>query len=74
MTENLATVEKEAEKLTTASDLARVLRLNKYFIYQEAAKGNLPHYRCGGAVRFSIKEVKAWMQRQAAGGKRNPRP
>ena len=53
-----------SEELDKIDSVVRVTKLNRYFIYREAAAGRIPCYRAGKAVRFNIPEVLAWMRQQ----------
>ncbi len=54
-----------AEELVTAELTARATGLNRYFLYRLASRGQIPCYRAGRAIRFSIPEVLTWMKDQA---------
>ncbi len=54
-----------ATELVKAELAAKATGLNKYFIYRLAAEGQIPSYRAGRAIRFSIPELMAWMKSQA---------
>jgi excisionase family DNA binding protein len=44
------------------SDLAALLGVDDKHIYRMAARGQLPSFRVGGAVRFDPKEVANWLR------------
>lgn len=44
------------------SDLAAILGVDDKHIYRMAARGQLPSFRVGGAVRFDPKEVANWLR------------
>jgi hypothetical protein len=39
-----------------------------------AKQQGLPHYVLGGALRYRVSEVEAWLQQHHAGDTRQPRP
>jgi len=52
-------------KLVMADLAAKATGLDKYYIYRLAATGQIPHFRSGRAVRFSIPELLEWMKKNA---------
>ncbi len=44
------------------SDLAAILGVDDKHIYRMAARGQLPSFRVGGAVRFDPHEVANWLR------------
>jgi len=58
----MATIDADLVKATEA---ARSTGLSKYFLYRLAAKGKIPFYRAGKALRFSVRELREWMKAQA---------
>jgi excisionase family DNA binding protein len=50
--------------LVKAEIAAQAMGLSKYFLYRLAAKGEIPSYRAGKAIRFDIDELRAWMRTQ----------
>ncbi len=54
-----------ATELVKAELAAKATGLNKYFIYRLAAEGQIPCYRAGRAIRFSIPELMEWMKTQS---------
>jgi excisionase family DNA binding protein len=53
------------------SDLAAILGVDDKHIYRMAARGQLPSFRVGGAVRFDPQEVAKWL-RTKYGQERKP--
>jgi excisionase family DNA binding protein len=47
-----------------ASDLARLLGVTHQHIYRQAAKGSIPSFRVGAAVRFDPAAVAEWLERK----------
>ena len=52
-------------QLVMADLAAKATGLDKFYLYRLAATGQIPHYRSGRAVRFSISELLAWMRHNA---------
>ncbi len=52
-------------QLVMADLAAKATGLDKYHLYGLAAEGQIPHYRAGRAVRFSIPELLEWMKKNA---------
>ncbi len=52
-------------QLVMADLAAKATGLDKYYIYRLAATGQIPHFRSGRAVRFSIPELLEWMRDNA---------
>ena len=44
------------------SELCEVLGVDDKHIYRMAARGSLPSFRVGGAVRFDPQEVAKWLR------------
>jgi excisionase family DNA binding protein len=44
------------------SDLAAILGVDDKHIYRMAARGQLPSFRVGGAIRFDPHEVANWLR------------
>jgi excisionase family DNA binding protein len=55
-------------KLMSPRGLAVALDLPLSWIYAQAERGALPHYKCGKYLRFELGEVEAWLQRHKRGG------
>ncbi len=52
-------------QLVKADLAAMATGLNKFFLYRLAAERQIPCYRLGKAVRFSIPELLEWMKKNA---------
>lgn len=50
------------EKLWTAQDVAAYLRVSRSWVYHRAESGELPHFRVGGALRFSPTDIDAYVR------------
>jgi excisionase family DNA binding protein len=44
------------------SELAQVLQCSHKLLYQLSAQCRIPHYRIGGLIRFSPKEIADWLR------------
>ena len=59
------------------SDLTELLGVDDKHIYRMAARGQLPSFRVGGAVRFDPQEVANWLRLKYGGpvlpAKKDPR-
>jgi excisionase family DNA binding protein len=58
------------------AELSELLGVDDKHIYRMAARGNLPSFHVGGAVRFDPQEVAKWLRLRygtdCATGKRPP--
>ena len=45
-------------------DAARTLALSERTLFAIAKRGEIPVIRCGRAVRYSIDDLRAWVERQ----------
>lgn len=50
--------------LVKADLAAKATGLNKFYLYRLGAQGQIPRYKAGRAVRFSIPEILEWMKKQ----------
>ncbi len=57
-----------SDELLTASDVCRLLKVSKAFVYQAADAGDLPCIRLGRAVRFEPAEVIKFVARHRIAG------
>jgi excisionase family DNA binding protein len=55
------------ESLIDIKELEKRTRLPRSWLYTQAAKGCLPHYKCGKYLRFKVTEVEAWLERHRRG-------
>ncbi|OIQ92109.1 helix-turn-helix domain protein [mine drainage metagenome] len=51
-----------ATNLLTAAEVAKQLAVSQRFIYDLAARGDLPSIRMGGAVRFDPKDLERFVK------------
>ncbi len=54
----------EREGLITMGDLAKALKIDRYRGYHLVAAGQIPAYRLGRSLRFSLREVLDAMKGQ----------
>jgi len=55
------------------ADLAGILGVDDKHIYRLAARGQIPSFRIGGAVRFDPQEVAEWLRAKYGFETRPPR-
>jgi excisionase family DNA binding protein len=55
-------------KFMSPREIAVTLNLPLSWIYAQAGKGDLPHYKWGKYLRFNLAEVQVWMQQHRRGG------
>jgi excisionase family DNA binding protein len=59
-----------SEELLTIDELAKLLKVQKGWIYgrtRDRSAKTIPHFKVGKYLRFSLPEVKAWLQEQHRG-------
>ena len=56
------------EPFVTVQEVAAHLKLSKDTIYSKVAKGELPSYKIGTALRFKMSEIDALATRTAPTG------
>ena len=56
------------EHLVDAAALSRLTGLSPKYIYALAARGEIPHYRIGRAIRFVPSEIAVWLLQRRCGG------
>lgn len=49
------------ESMMTARQVAELLGVHENWVYDQAASGELPSYKIGGARRFDAEELRAWI-------------
>jgi excisionase family DNA binding protein len=47
-----------------AEEVARLLRVSKKHVYKQAARGAIPSFRFGAAVRFDPGAVAQWLRQK----------
>jgi excisionase family DNA binding protein len=56
-----------ADELMTVSEIAAFLKVPASWVYERTRRGGIeriPHVKLGKYLRFSITEVKGWLQKQ----------
>jgi excisionase family DNA binding protein len=64
-------MDKSPQALLTARELEERTNLPKSTAYELAAKGELPCLRIGRAVRFPLRAVEEWIERNTVIGPRD---
>jgi len=59
-------LEKKTEALKVP-EVAKLLNVTPQHIYKMAAKGAIPYFRVGGAIRFDPQTFADWLSRTSAG-------
>lgn len=49
------------EVYLSVKDMVKTFQMCKDKVYDMCANGELPYYRVGGSLRFSVKEIEAWL-------------
>jgi excisionase family DNA binding protein len=49
-------------ELLTAKDIAEALKVKTSTVYAWAERGDIPHFKLNGTLRFSGDEVTRWVQ------------
>lgn len=62
--------------LMTVPEVAAFLKLSEASVYAKVAEGSMPHYKLGGAIRFSMEQIEHYLGKNQRGGepKKAPRP
>lgn len=45
----------------TIPEAAKIMRVSKTWLYKKAKAGVVPHFRVGGIIRFTKKDIDEWM-------------
>lgn len=56
------TIPAKPEPLVTVAEVARLLGVPRSFVYEKAAKGQIPCYRAGRYLRFRVSEIERWLR------------
>lgn len=51
------------DPLMTVDEVASFLRIEKGTIYNKVSKDEIPFLKVGGALRFSLADIKRWIRR-----------
>ena len=52
------------DKMMTIEELAEFLSISRYTLYNWTSTRNLPFYKIGRTVRFRMKDIEAWLEKQ----------
>jgi len=58
---------KDRKTALTVNEPAELLNVNPLTIYRLCAKGSIPHFRVGAAIRFSPARLAAWLEKHSIG-------
>ena len=58
---------KQADRLLTTQDLARLLSIHPKTIYAYVRRRRIPHYKIEANVRFRGPEIAEWLRRRGVG-------
>lgn len=50
-----------SNRLITVRDLARLIGMSERWIHERTRRHEMPCYRFGTALRFDLKEIRAWI-------------
>jgi len=51
------------EELITAKEICKLLKVSKAWVCRAGKSGLIPHYRMGARVRFSRRDVEAYIEK-----------
>jgi len=58
------------ESMMTARQVAELIGVHENWVYDQAASGELPSYKIGGARRFDAEELRTWIAEHRAAERR----
>ena len=58
--------------LVTSREAARILAVSERTLWGLADRGEIPRVRIGRAVRYDVRDLDVWIQRNKAGTKAKP--
>ena len=58
---------KQADRLLTTQDLARLLSIHPKTVYAYVRRRRIPHYKIEANVRFRGPEIAEWLRRHGVG-------
>lgn len=64
-------MDKSPQALLTARGVEERTNLPKSTVYELAARGELPCLRIGRAVRFPLRAIEEWIERNTSNGPRD---
>jgi len=56
-------------RLLTVPEAAEFLGRGVNTLYLDCRAGRIPHYKVGGAIRFDLDELRAWLEANRRGPK-----
>lgn len=56
------------DNILTLEEVVKKLKVSPSWVYKKVAARIVPHFRVGGLLRFSEKEIDAWLQSHHVGG------
>ena len=59
-------------RLLTVPEAAEFLGRGVNTLYLDCRVGRIPHYKVGGAIRFDLDELRAWLEANRRGPKVEP--
>lgn len=57
-------VSPDIEGLLTVEEVADILRVRPRWVYEAAARGELPRIKVGGYVRFHRADIERWIEQR----------
>lgn len=64
--ETQATEQRARARLLTVPEVAELLSVPKSWVYGHVASGDMPHLKVGRYVRFTARDVMAWLEARNA--------
>jgi excisionase family DNA binding protein len=61
---NNKTLTKESLMLINVNELSHIFSISTSMVYKLVEENRIPHYRLGKAVRFSLCEIRNWLESQ----------
>jgi excisionase family DNA binding protein len=60
--------------MMTVRQVAELLGVHENWVYDQAASGELPSYKIGGARRFDPDELRDWIEQHRENGRKSTPP
>jgi excisionase family DNA binding protein len=57
------------DRMMSARQVAELLRVHENWVYDQAARGDLPSYKIGGTRRFDPEELRGWILEHRQNGR-----
>lgn len=64
MSTETSEVMKSPESLIDVDGAAKFLGVSRSWVYQAASRGELPAYRVGRKLRFTLELLRGWLEKQ----------